>query len=466
MRSKPLLLLLAGAAATAAGAPAALAQSADSLIDKLVEKGILTVDEANDLRADADKDFTKAYSVKSGMPDWVTALKFNGDFRGRFEGFYSDNPAFVDRNRWRYRLRFGTTATLLDNFEVGMRLGSGDLDSANRITAGTDPISNNQTFQNNGSKKGIFLDTAYGKWSPLNGPNLSGAFTLGKMENPFVFSDLVFDRDYTPEGGAQQFGYALSDRHALKLNLGEFILDEIGGSSDDPYLLGSQLRLESVWSPKVTTSVGASFLTILGEESLTSSAVPDINTGNLRYMTYTRDANGKATAATQGAPVYGFDTFVADAAFTYTLERFPFYNGPFPIKVFAEFLNNGAADEQNQGYQFGVTFGKAGKRKTWELTYYYKELQGDVWYEELTDSDSGAFYESALLTDTPVVARAPGTGYGAGTNLRGHVVKASFSPLDPLTLSVAFFSLDLIEPYRATTDSHMDRLQVDAILKF
>src|SRR3954468_9386773 len=82
-----------------ASAAGARAQSADALIDKLVEKGILTVKEANDLREESDKNFSQAYSVKSGMPDWVTALKFNGDFRGRYEGFFSDNPAFVDRSR-------------------------------------------------------------------------------------------------------------------------------------------------------------------------------------------------------------------------------------------------------------------------------------------------------------------------------------------------------------------------------
>src|SRR5437016_801795 len=92
------------------------AQSSDALIDKLVEKGILTVKEANELREETEKNFNQAYSVKSGMPDWVSALKFNGDFRGRYEGHYSENPAFVDRHRLRYRIRFGVTASLFDGF--------------------------------------------------------------------------------------------------------------------------------------------------------------------------------------------------------------------------------------------------------------------------------------------------------------------------------------------------------------
>ena len=57
-------LLLARAAATA--------QSSDALIDKLVEKGILSVKEANDLREETEKNFSQAYSVKSGMPEWIS----------------------------------------------------------------------------------------------------------------------------------------------------------------------------------------------------------------------------------------------------------------------------------------------------------------------------------------------------------------------------------------------------------
>src|SRR5260370_32461163 len=98
LRRRGLALLCSMAFATGA-----FAQSSDSLIDKLVQKGILTVKEANDLKEEADKNFTQAYSVKSGMPEWVTALKFNGDFRGRYEENNSDNIYYVTRDRFRYR---------------------------------------------------------------------------------------------------------------------------------------------------------------------------------------------------------------------------------------------------------------------------------------------------------------------------------------------------------------------------
>jgi polyhydroxyalkanoate synthesis regulator phasin len=115
---------LAGVVAAVAGGTTAHAQSSDALIDKLVDKGILTPGEAKDLREEVDKDFTRAYQAKSGLSDWVSSLKLNGDFRGRVENFHSDNDLFKDRTRFRYRVRFGATATLFDGFEAGLRLNS------------------------------------------------------------------------------------------------------------------------------------------------------------------------------------------------------------------------------------------------------------------------------------------------------------------------------------------------------
>src|SRR5438552_4192116 len=191
--------LAAGVAASALCSVNTQAQSADALLDKLVEKGILTTKEASDLKREADQNFTKAYQVKSGMPDWVTSLKLNGDFRGRYEGFYSDNPAFIDRHRFRYRLRFGAVATLRDDFEVGLRLSSGDPVSGFSQSTGN-PVSGNTTLQDNGSRKFIYVDLAYAKWNAVHSSTAGAAVTFGKMENPFAFSQMVFDPDYNPEG--------------------------------------------------------------------------------------------------------------------------------------------------------------------------------------------------------------------------------------------------------------------------
>ncbi len=453
MKNKLTVATITGVTAfTLAFCGSAFAQSSDALIDKLVEKGILSVKEATELREETDKGFTQSYAVKSGMPEWVNSLKFNGDLRLRFDSIYNDDPTFIDRDRFRYRMRFGATAMLANNFEAGLRLISGE--NAKGGFTSIDPISGNASFEDNASKKIIGLDLAYLKWSPINTPDWSATSIGGKMENPFIFSDIVFDPDYTPEGFAQQIGYNINDSHAAKLNLGGFILDEISRSSSDPFLLGSQLRLESTWSPKWQTSFGLSALMISGTENLTSANVPDQNKGNTRV---------NINAGTTNKPSYGplantFNPIVVDGAVIYSLESFPTYTGAFPIRLAADYVNNPAAHNNNQAFSAGITFGKSGKKGTWDLTYKYKYLESDSWFEELVDSDTGAFYK------TGIPQSGGGTGYGAGTNLRGHYLRAAYSPYDFFTFSANYFLFDVIQGRSKNSES--GRVQVDATVKF
>jgi hypothetical protein len=157
---------------------------------------------------------------------------------------------------------------------------------------------------------------------------------------------------------------------------------------------------------------------------------------------------------------------VADAAVTFTLASAPYYAGPFPIKIGGDYMYNAAApgSADNYAYSAGVTFGKAGKKGTWELAYTWKYLGANSWYEELTDSDFGAFYAAV-----PVTWGFTGNagGYYSGTNVKGHIIKASYSPWDALTLSAKWFLTQQIEVYPVGGESYdMNRLQVDAVLKF
>ncbi len=423
------------------------AQSQDALLDKLVSKGVLTATEAKELRTEADHDFKKAYQSKSGMPDWVTALKFGGDFRGRYDGLY--NGQIVDRNRWRYRLRFGVTANLMDDFEVGFRLTSTDATASGGLF---DPISQNQTLENNGAKKGLAIDLAYGKWTPIHNSDWTVAITAGKMENPFVASDLVFDKDYTPEGAAVQLKYTLNDHHAFRLIGGGFVLDEISNSSRDPYMAGIQARFDSTWDAKqrLQSSIGVALLGMFHDEGLTNGAVPNVNIGNDRLTT-------PGTNPLQE----GFNPIYVDASLTYNLPSFPGYAGKFPITLAADYLHNPAAQADKDGYSAGLTFGKSGKKKTWDVGYRYKELQANAWYEETVDSDWGAFYLTA-----PTTSGKTGAGYYAGTNLRGHQVRANYSPFDSFTFGITYYVVEAIHENPIRSGSTIGRLQVDALWRF
>ncbi len=457
------LLVLGACASTLHG------QSSDALLNKLVQKGVLTTQEAVELKKESNGDFDKAYRTKTGLPDWVTSLKISGELRARYEFFHTDNDTpgasqpNKDRTYFRYRLRTGMTATLKDNLELGFRLASGEPSG----TFGGNPISSNQTLQDNGSKKSIWIDLAYGKWTPINkGPWLLSG-TVGKMENPFV-ADMAFDADYTPEGAALQAAYAINDSHSIKLNGAVFMLDEINqGSqaSDDPMLFGVQLRHDGKWTPELTTTVGLAWYTLKDEENLGNGAVPNVQVGNTRYAA---SVPGSVTRLA-GSLVNDYYPVVADAAVTYTLKSFPGYAGKFPIRIAGEYMENPGADARNNGYWAGIFFGKVGKKGTWEASYRFKYLEADAWYEEFVDSDYSAYYETIPGGSAAASGSAP--GHRAGTGIQGHIFRIGYAPSDSFQLGATYLLSELIDPPRvgaggdhAESGSH--RLQVDATWKF
>jgi hypothetical protein len=463
MQQKTIFRLVASILATCVCIGAAQAQSNDALLNKLVQKGYLTQQEADDLKKEGDGGFDKAYRSRTGWPDWVTQLKLYGDLRGRWDFIKTDNDApgagepNKDRSRLRYRFRVGATVQMKENLELGFRLTSAEPNAF-----GGDPISGNASFHDNSSKKFVYIDLAYGKWTPVNtGPWLLTG-TIGKTENPFVFSDMVFDPDYTPEGIGIQSAYAIDKEHSLKFNAGFFILDEINqGSqaSDDPYLLGAQLRYDAKWTSKLSSSAGIAWMGLSEEESLNNGAVPNINVGNTRYASAT---NGHLA----GDLVADFAPVILDASVTYTLDSFPLYPGHFPIRVGGEYMVNPAADRMNEGYWLGFFLGKSGKKGTWELSYRYKRLEADAWYEEFVDSDTGAYRQLAAS------GSGQAAGYRPGTGLQGHVVRAAYSPADAFTVSLTYYLYELIDtPTVITTvgsikESAAHRVQLDAIWKF
>ena len=439
-------ILMAGLVGLMSLTVSGYSQASDPLIDKLVEKGILTVKEANTLREETDKGFQQAFQVKTGMPDWVKGWRLNGDFRGRYEGFFRNDPSFVDRNRFRYRLRAGLTFDLLEDIEVGIRVASGEpAGGPIGFTGGGDPVSGNTTLGNNGSKKFMYLDMVYAKWVGLKTADTTGTITFGKMENPFEFpSTMVFDKDYTPEGLAFDLSYNLNEKHNFKFVGAGFVLDEAGGTSRDAYMLGVQARWNAAWKENLTTTLGVASLNVLNPQTLTTAAVPNQGAGN------TRTAGGSLVNNYQ--PIY------TDADITWKKESFPFYTGAFPITLSGDYMYNPGAQQDNQGYSIGLTLGKSGKKGLWDFNYRWTELQADAWYEEFPESDFGAVYAAA-----PAGGAA---GYQYGANIRGHWFKLGYSPTDSVTLSVAYFLTELISENTPGSGSSVGRIQVDAVVKF
>lgn len=434
----------------------AFGQSADALIDKLVEKGILTVKEANELREEADKNFSQASSVRDGMPEWVTALKFNGDFRGRFEQNNAINEQYVDRNRFRYRLRFGVTATLLNDFEVGFRLASGNpVTTSGGTLVGGLPITANTDLGSLESRKFVWIDTAYARWTPVHNGEWTVTGTIGKMDNPFLLSNMVWDYDINPEGAALTATYAPSDKHTLRAIGAFFVLDEINQGvgavpavdpNTDPYVVGGQIVLDSKWTPKFETSLGVAAFNIVGRSSLSSRIQPLYNSGNTR-IALPADGVPISDPLAPGTLMYNFNPVIGTASGTYTLETFPLYVGKFPIRVFGELMENPAAPANNQGYRAGITMGKSGHKGTWEVTYRYQRLEADAWFDALVDDDNGAYYATNGVA-YPVAPQLVGTGkangWFGGTNVKGHFATATYSFTDFFNFTFTYYLNELL----------------------
>jgi hypothetical protein len=434
--------IFAGAAALMSLAPQSHAQSSvDALLNKLEQKGILSVDEAKELKAEnatnSAADFNKAMGAKFPTPDWVTGFKINGDFRGRYEQFSTtDNNTYSDRTRYRYRLRFGIVANIKDNMEVGFRLASGD--AAQGTSGQGNPVSENTTLQNNGTSKNVYIDQAYAKWTAINSGDWLLAGTIGKMSNPFNFTPMVFDPDYNPEGAAITGGYTINDKHALAFTGAAFVLDEESGTTLDPFLFGGQVALNSKWNDNLASSIGVGAFSLLNANQLTTANVPYQNQGNSRVNLLDSKSN------TYGSLKYNYNPVIADASVTYTFDSAPLYPGKFPVKLAGEYINNPGAGQNNQGYWAGVTFGKSGKKHTWDLSYRYEYLQADAWYDQLVDDDMGAYYQNAAPTTTNPGGYVSSGVYG-GTNVKGHLIKADYSITDYLMFSLTTYITDIID---------------------
>src|ERR1700761_6055501 len=141
--------MMALAGVLALGLTAAKAQSDGALLDALVKKGVLSDQEAEDIRASEAKDYATTSAGKITLSDHITNLRIYGDARLRFE--YLDEKPQVSTgpnnliangktgpdgnttDRSRYRLRIGADYTFTDNFKGGFELESGSAgDSANQ----------------------------------------------------------------------------------------------------------------------------------------------------------------------------------------------------------------------------------------------------------------------------------------------------------------------------------------------
>ena len=170
----PKFLLFTSASALVACTPRASAQFDDFLANKLVEKGVLTVDEVRVLKAQSEAARTNQVSElpasKWKLADSIQSIGLYGDLRLRYEYRGVDNSAGASpdtfyRERMRYALRVGLRGDLYDDFSYGVRL-----ETATNPRSPWDTFGNNTTAgsvtPSDKNSSGIYVGQAFLNWHP------------------------------------------------------------------------------------------------------------------------------------------------------------------------------------------------------------------------------------------------------------------------------------------------------------
>ncbi|MBN2419923.1 MAG: putative porin [Deltaproteobacteria bacterium] len=340
----------------------------DILVDKLVEKNILTKSEAEAIVKEMKKEGEKekqeikkvaadAVKDKAGISGWVEKTKIKGDVRVRYQKQDTSNDGSVSRDRGRMRVRAGIETKVNDEWSAGIGMASGS----------DDPRSNNQTFDDVFDTKGWNLDYAYATYSP----NEAVSITAGKMNNPFYTTkDLIWDSDINPEGVALEFNKKLSGNVKLFGTAAYYLVEEYGSSKDDPSLLAFQPGIDWKISDKINLKFAGTYYKF----------------NNFEGNDLSVHSAGTNSTDESGNLIYDYDSIVLDAEIGFILDKIIPYIG-----LFGEYVRSDA-DMDDTGWLAGIKFGdkKVSEFGDWQFKYNYRKLEKEAWLDFWPDSD---FYD-------------------------------------------------------------------------
>jgi hypothetical protein len=397
MRKFVAAAVLFGFVVLGTGVYASYAGEIDLLLQKLVEKGVLTGAEAQQVKIETQEQVKKeiATSSSASLPVWVQNIKLKGDFRLRYQLTHAKatNDATSNRQRARIRLRMGVESKVNEKLLVAFGLGTG----LNEYTASSaDTIrSTNQSLGNSFAKKPFNLDYAYAKYVPFSGLTVFGGKLL-LSDSVWEPGDLVWDTDITPEGFAIDVNKKLNSSLSLFLKSGAYFLEEISGSNDDPYFIHVQPGFSSKLSETVSLKSGVALdYYVVKAHALDGST--NTNTGSKGGFAY------PTANFFNVAPALEFKIKEPLSALGVSFLNIP------QLKLFGEYVTNIAdivPKDNKSGYMVGTSFGaeKISGWGDWQATYNFARLERNAVLDILPDSDR----------------------YGGQTNIRAHEFKFAY----------------------------------------
>jgi len=248
-------------------------------------------------------------------------------------------------------------------------------------------------------------------------------------------ADVVWDPDFNPEGLSQSVRMGLLGGD-LSLNALQSAVDEDSGSEADQYLFSTQLLYEHALGDRLGLRFAGSWHEWVNERQSTFGQ-PSTNEGNRRTTTG-NVVGALANDFAVGEVSTEFHSKIAD----------------LPLRVQGTFIKNtahlsarrnaGDTAREDIGYQVGTIIGRARKARSWEAAYFYKWVETDATVADIADSDFG----------------------DGGTNRRGHILWAGYSPRDWIQFRVRYFYTQVIDENLTPGTDDINRTQVDLALRF
>lgn len=323
----PLVAVVAIVSAlTCAPSNALAADPSDPVLNLLLQKGIISQQELDKTKAEAEAIRTNNAAMPPMESKWKIGnafkdVEFYGDLRLRYENRQVHDPGDgrIELNRERIAMRLGLRGEVLDDFYYGVRLDTANNPRSPWVTLGTS--SSGAPYQGPFGKSTFNIDVGqlYLGWKPA--PWLD--ITAGKMPNPLYLTPMTWDTDFNPEGLAERFKYSIGPAD-LFVNLGQFVYQDtnpthasrgyfnLGYDSSSPAFI---LAWQAGVNYHITKNISAKIAPLLynytghGVNSSPSSGTPDFR-GVFVGQGSTNGVGGTPGVFYSGFPSGPYDGFV------------------------------------------------------------------------------------------------------------------------------------------------------------
>jgi hypothetical protein len=391
------------------------------------------------------------------LPSWLGRISWDGDFRLRYQhdGFPAGNVTPAAYNPTGLALISNTTETH-DYMRVQARLGmkakvSDVTYTAFRISSGTttNAVSTNQTLGTGFNKSSLVLDRAFVHSDPYAWLSING----GKIANPWLSTDLVWDSDVNFEGVSAQFKPRINDVWGSFVTLGAFPYQDVQRSStvtsNSKWMFGAQLGGSWTAPDASNAQFGLALYQFrnvegqanptLGSHFLDQTAAQGMQKGNnLMYVNAVGDPL-----------LYGLASRFKEVNLTAKMDWAAF--DPVHVVLTGDYVRNLGFNQQEilnrtglsvqprvNGYQTMLTVGtpKIKQRGEWQANVAYKYLERDAVLDALTDSD---FHLGGTNAKGFVIGGSYGVDDNAWVNLRW----ISTNQIDGAPLAIDTLQLDL-----------------------